>query len=80
MRQLENGYAIYHNSRARHVLQILKQDQAGEVKGADLKEHIESPGVQNYFSVAYEQYQNGPAESSINSITLLNRTQIVESG
>ena len=30
--------------------------------------------------MAYEQYQNGPAESSINSIMLLNRTQMIESG
>ena len=34
----------------------------------------------HYFSVAYEQYQNGPAESSIHSLSLLSRTQMVESG
>ena len=66
--------------RAQHVLQILIRDQAGELKSADLKEYIESLGVQNYFSVAYEQYQNGLAESSIIPIMLLNRTQMVESG
>ena len=32
------------------------------------------------FSVAYEQCQAGPAESSIDSIMILNRTQMVESG
>ena len=50
------------------------------MKSADLKEFIESLDVQNYFSVAYEQYQNGLAESLINSIMLLNQTQMVESG
>ena len=54
------------------MLQILTRKQAGELKSADLKEYNESLGVKNYLSVAYEQYQNGPAESAINSIMLLN--------
>ena len=71
------------NIRARHVLQILIRDNAGELKSADFSTFIESLGVKNYFSVAYEQYQNGPpgpAESSIHSLSLLSRTQMVESG
>ena len=32
------------------------------------------------FSVAYEQYQNGQAESTINTLMISNRTQMVESG
>ena len=68
------------NIRARHVLQILIRVNAGELKSADLNTYMESVDVKNYFSVAYEQYQNGPAESSINSLVTLNRTQIVESG
>ena len=66
--------------RARHVLQILIRDNAGELKSQDLLDYIESLGVKDYFSVAYEQYQNGPAESSINSCMLLTRTQLAESG
>ena len=60
------------------MLQILIRNQAGELKSADLKECIESLGqtgslgVQVFFSAAYEQYQDGPAELSINSIMLLN--------
>ena len=65
------------NIRARHVLQILIRDNAGELKSAGLKAYIESLGVKNYFSVAYKQYQSGPAESSINSLMTLNRTQMV---
>ena len=30
--------------------------------------------------MAYEKYQNGPAESSINLIMILNQTQMVKSG
>ena len=44
------------NIRARHVLQILIRDNAEELKSADLNTYIESLGVKNYFSVAYEQY------------------------
>ena len=73
---------LFITTQSTTLLQILKQDQAGEVKGADLKEHIESLSVyyRDYFSVAYKQHQNGPAESLINSIMFLNRTQMVESG
>ena len=55
------------------------QDNAGELKSADLNTYIESLGVKNYSSVAYEQYQNGQAESTINSLMILNRTQMAES-
>ena len=61
-------------------MQILIRDNAGELKSADLNTFIESLGVKDYFSVAYEQYQNGLAESSIHSLSLLSRTQMVESG
>jgi hypothetical protein len=37
-------------------------------------------GVRNHFSSAHELWQNGPAEASINSIMLLARTVMVESG
>ena len=60
------------NIRARHVLQILIRDDAGELKSADLNTYIESLGVKNYVSVAYEQYQNGQSESTINSLMILD--------
>ncbi len=34
----------------------------------------------NHFSTAREQWQNGPAESTINSIMLITRTDVAESG
>ena len=66
--------------RIRNPLQIVIRDNAGELKSKQLKEFIESLGSQNYYSVAYEQWQNGLAESSINSLMLLTRAQMAESG
>ena len=71
---------LYNKTQSAICVAVLIRDQAREMKNADLKECIESLSVQNNFLVAYGQYQNGPAESSINSIMLLNRTQMVESG
>ena len=62
------------NIKARHVLQILIRDNAGELKSEYLNAYIdtiiESLGVKNYFSVAYEQYQNGSAEPTIDSLII----------
>ena len=66
--------------RIRHPLQIVIRDNAGELKSKDLIEFIEGLGSKNYYSVSYEQWQNGLAESSINSLMLLSRTQMAESG
>ena len=93
MGQLENGCAIHRQSDGYAIHRQSERDMcckyrfetmlgiqwpaSGELKSADLEEYIESLGVRNYFSVAH---QNGPAEQSINSSTLQNRTQVVESG
>jgi hypothetical protein len=50
------------------------------LKSTDLTDHLESLGFKNYYSAAYEQWQNGLAESSIKSLNLLVRPQMVESG
>ena len=41
---------------------------------------IESVAVKNYFSTAHGQWQNGLAESAINSIMMAARTIMTESG
>ena len=51
--------------RARHLLQIVIRNNAGELKSQALKDYIESIRAKDYFSVAYEQWQNGLAESLI---------------
>ncbi len=53
---------------AKHKLVVSVRDNAGENKSRDIKDFFESVGVLNHFSSAHEQWQNGPAEASINSI------------
>ena len=45
-----------------------------------MEDYIETIGAKDYFSVAYEQWQNGLAESSIGLLMLLTRSQMAESG
>jgi len=37
-------------------------------------------GVKNYYSTSYEQLQNGLAEAAINSLMMISRTIMAESG
>ena len=55
-------------------------DKAGENTSKELNDFFTKNGVKNYFSTPYEQWQNGLAESSFNSITILARTVMAESG
>jgi hypothetical protein len=49
-------------------LLVSVRENAGERKLQELNEFLESKGIHNYFSTPYEQWQNGLAESSINSL------------
>jgi hypothetical protein len=46
-------------------------DNASENKSQDIQEFFESVGARNHFSTPKEQWQNGAAESTINSIMLI---------
>ena len=59
---------------------VFVRDNTGENKSRDIKNFFESVGVRNHFSSAHEQWQNGPAEASINSIMRQARTVMAESG
>jgi hypothetical protein len=50
------------------------RDNAGENKSQEIQEFFKSGGVLNHFSTPEEQWQNGAAESTINSIMLIART------
>ena len=63
-----------------HPIKMIIRDNAGEFRSKDINEFVESIGAKNYFSIAYEQWQNGLAESSINSLMTLARAQLAESG
>jgi transposase InsO family protein len=66
--------------RAMDRLVVVVRDNASENKSQEIKEFFESKGIRNHFSAPREQWQNGPAESTINSIMLITRTVMVESG
>ena len=55
-------------------------DKAGENTSNELNDFFTKNGVKNYFSTPYEQWQNGLAESSVGSTTILGRTVMAESG
>jgi hypothetical protein len=77
---VKRWYSDIADLRAKHKLVVFVRDNAGENKSKDNKEFFESVGVRNHFSTAHEQWQNGPAEATINSIMLLARTVMAESG
>jgi hypothetical protein len=66
--------------RDRHKLEFIIRDNASELKSKDLTDHLESLGFKNYYSAAYEHWQNGLDEPLIKSLNLLARQQMVESG
>jgi hypothetical protein len=51
-----------------------------KTKSQKIQEFFEFVGVQNHFSTPKEQWRNGAAESTINSIMLIARTVMAESG
>jgi hypothetical protein len=65
---------------AKHILVVVVRDNDSENKSQEIKDFFESKGIRNHFSIPHEQWQNGPAESTINSIILIARTVMVESG
>ena len=83
--QLEDGYDIYIANQCATCVANIDSTRRGNAGKSNFDE-CRSPGIYwisgcaDYVSVAYELHQNGLAESSINSIMLLNWTQMVESG
>jgi hypothetical protein len=58
------------------------RDNAGDNKSLEIIDFFESKGIKNYFSTAHERGQNGLGlrQSAINSIMMVSRTIMVESG
>ena len=59
---------------------VAVRDNAGENTSKELNDYFTQRGSTNYFSTPYEQWQNGLAEASVNSVTILGRTVMDESG
>jgi hypothetical protein len=55
------------------------RDNAGENKSKEIVD-FQSHGIENCYSTPYEQWQNGQAASSINSLMTLARSVMAESG
>jgi hypothetical protein len=77
---VKKWYSDIANLRLKHKLVVVMRDNAGENKSQAVIDFFESVGVKNYFSTSHEQWQNGLAEAAINSIMMISRTVMVESG
>ncbi len=66
--------------RQKHKLLVVMRDNAGENKSQEVFDFFVSIGVENYHSASHEQWQNGLPEAAINSVMMLSRTIMVESG
>ena len=80
LKVFKKWYSDIADLRQKHKLVVIVRDNAGENKSHEIIDFIESKGLTNHFSAAYEQWQNGLAEASINSIMRLARTVMAESG
>ena len=80
LKVVKKWYSDIADLRQKHKLVVVMRDNAGENKSHEIIEYFESIGVKNYFSTAHEQWQNGLPESAINSIMMLSRTIMAESG
>ena len=56
------------------------RDNTGENKSQEIVDFFESMGVKNYYSSSQEQWQNGIPEAAINSVMMLSRIIMMESG
>jgi hypothetical protein len=56
------------------------RDNTGENKSQEVVGFFESMGVKNFYITSHEQWQNGLPEAAINSVMMLSRTIMVESG
>ena len=56
------------------------QHNASEYKSEEMMQFLETNGIQSHFGTPNEQWQNGAAESTINSIMMIARTVMAESG
>jgi len=80
LKVVKKWYSDIADLRQKHKLLVVMRDNAGENKSQEVVDFFESMGVKNYYSTSHEQWQNGLPESAINSVMMLSRTIMVESG
>ena len=80
IKALRSWYSDIADLRTKHKLVVLMRDNASEYKSEEMMQFLESKGIRSHFSIPKEQWQNGAAESTINSIMMTVRTVMAESG
>ena len=80
LKAVQKWYSDVAELRDMHKIYVVMRDNSGENKSHEIRDFFEARGIQNYYSTAYEQWQNGQPESSINSLMTLARSTMVESG
>jgi hypothetical protein len=63
-----------------NLLVVVMRDSAGKNMSREIIGLLESRGIQSYFSIPYEEWQNSQGELSINSSMTLALSVMVESG
>ncbi len=64
----------------KYLLRVVMRDNAGENKSKALQEYFTSMGVENYYSTAYELWQDGLAEAEIKLTVMTAFCCMAESG
>ena len=73
IKALRTWYADTADLRTKHKVVVLMRDNASEYKSEEMMSFLESKGIRSHFSTPKEQWQNGAAESTINSIMMSAR-------
>ena len=66
--------------REKYPLLVVMRDNAGENKSKVLADYFTSMGVENYYSTAYEPWQDGLAEASVKSVMMLLNVEWLDQG
>ena len=80
LKAVQKWYSDVAELRDMHKIYVVMRDNSGENKSHEIRDFFEARGIQNYYSTAYEQWQNGQPESSINSLMTLARSTMDNSG
>ena len=66
--------------REKYPLLVVMRDNSGENKSKMLADYFTSMGVENYYSTAYEPWQDVLAEASVKSVMMLAKCGMAGSG
>jgi transposase InsO family protein len=80
IKALRKWYSDITDLRTKQNLVVLMRDNASGYKSEEMMQFLESRGIRSHFSTPKEQWQNGAAESTINSIMMSAQTVMAESG